>query len=217
MREPDSTCDVLIVDDHEIVRQGIRRLLEEAGFRVTEAGSGESALQMFRGGQQPHVVLMDIQMPGIGGLEATRRLLARWPECRIIILTVVTDGPLPRALLKAGARGYLTKGCSLDEMILAIKRVASGDRYVSGEIAQSLALSLLEGEGGSPFDRLSARELQYVVLLSQGLSNQAIASTMNISGKTVSTYRARAAGKLGVGSEAQMIRLALDHGVAGRA
>ncbi|MDH3452189.1 MAG: response regulator [Gammaproteobacteria bacterium] len=209
--------DVLIVDDHEIVRLGIRRLLEEAGFSVAEADSGETALQLIRDGVRPRVVLMDIQMPGIGGLEATRRLLAQAPEQRIIILTVITDGPLPRALLRAGAHGYITKGCSVDEMTRAIRRVAAGARYISSEVAQSLALSLLDGDGESPFDRLSARELQFVVLLSQGLRNNAIASTMNVSAKTVSTYRARAATKLGVTSEAQIIRLALEHGVVGRA
>jgi len=209
--------DVLIVDDHEIVRLGIRRLLEEAGFAVAEAASGETALQMIREGLRARVVLMDIQMPGIGGLEATRRLLALAPEQRIIILTVVADGPLPRAMLRAGAHGYLTKGCSVTEMNRAIQRVAAGERYVSREIAQSLAFGLLDGEGDSPFDRLSARELQFVVLLSQGLRNQAIANTMNVSAKTVSTYRARASTKLGVDSEAQMIKLALAHGVVGRA
>ena len=209
--------DILIVDDHEIVRLGIRRLLEESGFSVEEAESGEAALQMIRTGLRPRVVMMDIQMPGIGGLEATRRLRALAPEQRIIILTVVSDGPLPRAMLRAGAHGYLTKGCSVDEMTRAIHRVAAGERYVSSEVAQSLALSLLDGEGDSPFDRLSARELQFVVLVSQGLRNSAIANTMNVSVKTVSTYRARASTKLGVDSEAQIIRLALEHGVVGRA
>jgi len=211
------TVDVLIVDDHEIVRLGIRRLLEQADYSVAEADCGEAALQLTRDGLQPRVVLMDIHMPGIGGLEATRRLLLRQPDSRIIILTVVSDGPLPRALLKAGAHGYLTKGCSLDEMTRAIRRVTAGERHISSEVAQSLALSLLDADGESPFDQLSTRELQFVVLLSQGLRNNAIAATMNVSTKTVSTYRARASTKLGVSSEAQLIRLALEHGVAGRA
>ncbi|MDH3715566.1 MAG: response regulator [Gammaproteobacteria bacterium] len=209
--------DVLIVDDHEVVRLGIRRLLEEAGFSVTEADSGEAALQLIRQDVRTRVVLMDIQMPGMGGLEATRRMLACTPGNRIIILTAIADGPLPRTLLKAGAHGYLTKGCSVDEMTRAIRRVAAGERYVSGQVAQSLALSLVDGEGESPFDLLSRRELQFVMLLSQGLRNSAIAKTMNVSSKTVSTYRARASTKLGVSSEAQMIRLALEHGVVGRA
>lgn len=101
--------DVLIVDDHEVVRLGIRRLLEDAGFSVAEADSGETALQLIRRDTKPRVVLMDIQMPGIGGLEATRKVLAHAPDNRIIILTAIADGPLPRALLKAGAHGFLTK------------------------------------------------------------------------------------------------------------
>lgn len=206
--------DVLIVDDHEIVRVGIRRLLEEAGFSVAEAASGEAALALTQREIRPRVVMMDIHMPGIGGLQATRRLLARDPASRVIILTVTTGGPLPRALLRAGAHGYLTKGCSVEEMVHAIRRVAAGERYISSEVAQPLALSLLEGEGGSPFDRLSARELEFSVLLSQGLRNEAIAGTMCVSPKTVSTYRARAFTKLGVASEAELIRLALEHGVA---
>jgi two-component system invasion response regulator UvrY len=209
--------DVLIVDDHEVVRLGIRRLLEEAGFSVAEADSGETALQLIRRDARARVVLMDIQMPGIGGLEATQRMLAHGPDNRIIILTAIADGPLPRALLKAGAHGYLTKGCSVDEMTHAIRQVAAGERYVSNQVAQSLALSLVDGDGKSPFEQLSRRELQFVVLLSQGLRNSAIAKTMNVSSKTVSTYRARASAKLGVSSEAQMIRLALEHGVVGRA
>ena len=206
--------DVLIVDDHEIVRTGIRRLLEDAGFSVAEAASGETALARTQRDIKPRVVMMDIQMPGIGGLQATRRLLARDPPSRIIILTATTGGPLPRALLRAGAHGYLTKGCSVDEMTRAIRRVAAGERYISSEVAQPLALSLLEGEGASPFDGLSARELEFTVLLSQGLCNAVIAETMSVSPKTVSTYRARAFGKLGVSSEAELIKLALAHGVA---
>lgn len=206
--------DVLIVDDHELVRLGIRRLLEEAGLRVAEAESGEAALQGVGRVWDAHVVLMDIHMPGIGGLEATRRLLARDNDLRIIILTATTGGPLPRALLMAGAAGYLTKGSSLEEMTRAIRKVRAGEKYITAEIAQYLALSLLDGDQRTPLDQLSNRELQFVVLTSQGLGTNAIAETMSVSPKTVSTYRQRVMHKLAVTSEAELIRFALDHGVA---
>ncbi len=208
--------DVLIVDDHEIVRLGIRRLLEESGFTVAAVDSGESALRALSDSYRPRVVLMDIHMPGMGGLEATQRLLQRYPGLRIIILTATSEGPMPRALLKAGASGYITKGCSITERTEAIRRVRAGEKYISSQVAQYLALSLLDGDSDSPFDALSSRELQFVVLISQGLATAQIAETMCVSPKTVSTYRMRVMQKLSLSGDAELVRLALEHGVADR-
>ncbi|MDD3517433.1 MAG: response regulator [Chromatiales bacterium] len=208
---------VLLVDDHDLVRMGVRRLLEDrsgqAGIEViAEAASGEQAIEAARE-HRPDVVLMDVDMPGMGGVEATRRLRAHWPAMKVLILTVHDDGPFPRWLLEAGASGYLTKGCHADEMALAIRRVMEGQRYLSPEIAQTLALSLLEKDESSPLDRLSQREHQILVMLTQGQSIQAISDALCLSPKTISTYKARMQEKLGVDGDAELFRLAVKLGL----
>lgn len=206
--------NVLLVDDHELIRTGIRRLLDDiSGINVyAEAESGEEALKMVRS-KRPDVVLMDVSMPGIGGLEATRKLSQYDPELPIIILTVHTDDPFPSSLLKAGASGYLHKGCKVDEIVTAIKQVIGGGRYICSEIAQNLALSLLPGHEGSPFDNLSQREMQVMLMLVQGEKVQDISTQLHLSPKTVSTYRYRLFDKLGVRNDAELTRLAMRHGM----
>ena len=132
---------ILIVDDHHLVRVGTCRLLADVeGFEIIgEAASGEEAIDMVKD-LKPDVALMDIQMPGIGGLEATRRCLRIDPELKIIVLTVHQGEPYPSKLMRAGAHGYLTKHANVDEMVLAIKKAVAGQRYISSEIAQQLAL-----------------------------------------------------------------------------
>lgn len=206
--------NVLLVDDHELVRTGIRRLLDDApGIKVcAEAQSGEEAINQARQ-HSPDVVLMDVSMPGIGGLEATRKLLRLYPEMPIIILTVHTDDPFPSSLLKAGASGYLHKGCSVEEIVTAIKATYSGKRYISADIAQNLALSLLPGSEKSPFDELSQREMQVMLMLVQGSRVQKISEKLHLSPKTVSTYRTRLFSKLKVGNDAELARLAIRYGI----
>lgn len=205
--------NVLLVDDHELVRTGIRRLLSDApGICVCgEVDCGEDALDAVRR-QPPDVVLMDVSMPGIGGLEATRRLTHTYPDVKVIVLTVHADDPFPNQLLKAGASGYLTKGCSVDEMVHAIQMVYTGKHYINPAVAQSLALSLLPGVE-SPFARLSQRELQVMMLLIQGNKTSDVSRTLCLSPKTVSTYRTRLYEKLGVRNEAELTRLAVRHGM----
>lgn len=204
---------VLLVDDHELVRTGIRRLLSDVpGIDVyAEATSGEEAISAVRQ-DRPDVVLMDISMPGMGGLEATRRLTQSDPELKVIILTVHTDDPFPGQLLKAGAMGYLSKGGSIEEMIESIKTVHQGKRYISPAVAQSLALSLLPGTE-SPFQKLSQRELQVMMMLIQGDKMSNIAEKLCLSPKTISTYRYRLYDKLGVNNEAELTKLAMHHGM----
>ena len=131
--------NILLVDDHDLVRIGIRRLLSDIkGIKVIgEAKSGEEAVRMARE-LKPHVVLMDVKMPGIGGLEATRKLLRADPDIKVIAVTVYGDEPFPSRLLQAGAAGYITKGSSLEEMLQAIRTVFNGQRYISPEVAQHL-------------------------------------------------------------------------------
>jgi two-component system invasion response regulator UvrY len=206
--------NVLLVDDHELVRTGIRRLLEDInGIKVyAEAESGEEALRQARK-KRPDVVLMDVSMPGIGGLEATRKLMQLYPDLPIIIVTVHTDDPFPSSLLKAGASGYLHKGCSVDEIVTAIRSVHGGKRYISADIAQNLALSLLPGNDKSPFELLSQREMQVMIMLVQGNKVHEISEKLCLSPKTISTYRTRLFEKLRVGNDAELTRLAMHHGI----
>lgn len=205
---------VLIVDDHDLVRAGIRRILEASNVvKVSgEADSGEEALRLMRE-DAADVVLMDVNMPGMGGMEATRRILASSPDARVIILTVHAQAPFPTQLLKAGASGYLTKGCASDELIGAIRKVAGGGRYVSGDIAQQLALSMLPGGARSPLDELSHREIEVMMMLVQGSDIQQIADTLHISHKTVRTYKARLYEKLGVKNAVGLTHMAIRHGI----
>lgn len=206
--------NVLLVDDHELVRTGIRRLLEDvSGIKVyAEAQSGEEGISEARK-KRPDVVLMDVSMPGIGGLEATRKLIQLYPDLPIIIVTVHTDDPFPSSLLKAGASGYLHKGCSVDEIVIAIKAVHGGKRYISSDIAQNLALSLLPGNEKSPFETLSQREMQVLFMLVQGNKVHEISDKLCLSPKTISTYRTRLFEKLRVGNDAELTRLAMHHGI----
>lgn len=205
---------VLLVDDHELVRTGIRHLL--AGHQdivvQAEVDSGEAALEAVRAAR-PNVVLMDISMPGIGGLEATRRLVAAYPGIKIIALTGHTCEPFPSQLLKAGAVGYLTKDCSPDEMVKAIRQVIRGRTYISHAVAQDMAASLLPGNKASPLQQLSRRELQVMMLLVEGNKPSAIAEQLHLSPKTISTYRYRLQEKLGVYSDAELTRLAMHYGL----
>ncbi len=209
---------VLIVDDHELVRTGIRRLLDDIEdiSVVGEASSGEEALEAIRT-KSPNVVLMDVNMPGIGGLEATRKVRQVAPGVGVIALTVHTDAPFPGRLIQAGAMGYLSKGGSLDEMVHAIREVAEGRRYISPSIAQDLAFSALDRDDSateeSPFAELSHRELQVVLMLVQGHSVSDISGKLHISPKTVATYRYRVFDKLGVRNDAGLTRLALRFGL----
>lgn len=209
--------NILLVDDHDLMRAGLKRLLDDVrGMKVVaEASSGEQALEKLRDcTKKVDVVLMDLGMPGMGGLEATRRLLKVDPELRIIIVTVHAQQPLPTKLLKAGARGYLTKGCDFEEIIYAIKQVSKGQRYVGSEIAHLMALAALPGSEDSPFKSLSERELQVVMMLIQGQSQHQISDQLYLSPKTISTYRSRLLEKLGVANDIELTSLAEQHGIA---
>ena len=205
---------ILIVDNQELVRCGVRRLLDDLPHLsvVGEASSGEEAVQMVRD-LKPDVVLMDVQIPGIGGLEATRRISRNAPGIGIIVVTLQVDDPFPAQLLDVGASGYLTKNCSIEEIADAIRVVSRGEHYISADIARQMALSMLPGTEQSPFDRLSQRELQVMLMVAQGQSVHDISDRLCLSSKTVSTYRYRLYDKLGVENDVELTRLAIRHGI----
>jgi len=205
---------VLLTDDHELVRTGIRRLLEDSKQVeiVGEADCGEDSLQLAQS-LKPDVILMDVNMPGIGGVEACRRILQRNSKQKIIVLTVHNEQTFPKRLLEIGAKGYLTKECGVDEMIKAIKQVNSGGSYIASSIAQQLALSLLPGNDVNPIDRLSRREFQVMLMISQGLTNVEISDKLCLSPKTISTYRLRVLEKLDAHNEVDLIKIAVEQGM----
>lgn len=205
---------VLVVDDHDLVRMGITRMLADInGVKVVgEAASGEDAVRLARE-LTPQVVLMDVKMPGIGGLEATRKLLRQDPDIRVVAVTVCDEEPFPSRLLKAGAAGYLTKGAALEEMVKAIRAVASGQRYISPEIAQQLALKNLDDDKEMPFDALTEREMQITMMIVNCQKVQEISDRLFLSPKTVNSYRYRIFEKLGIDSDVELTLLAVRHGL----
>ena len=203
---------LLLVDDHELVRTGIRRILEDVqDFMVTgEAMTGEAAVKFCRK-HNPDVVLMDMSMPGIGGLEATKQILHFTDSTRVIVLSVHKENPIPARVMQMGAFGYLTKDSEPAEMIRAIRKVAAGQKYVSPDIAQQIAIGQLDLKNGNPFEQLSERELEITLLLTRGVRVPDIANSLNISAKTVNTYRYRMFDKLNVSSDVELTHLALRH------
>ena len=203
---------VLIVDDHGLIRTALRRLLEDAkGIKVIgEAKSGEDAISLARK-DAPNVVLMDVKMPGIGGLEATRKLLRIDPGMRILIVTACDTEPFPSRLLQAGAAGYITKGSEPGEMEAAIRAVYAGKRYLSPEIAQALALRHLTEDDASPVDVLSERELQVMLMIANGQRVADIAKSLVLSPKTINSYRYRLFEKLGVETDVELTHVAIRY------
>jgi len=216
MQQPD--IRILLVDHQELVRRGLQRLLEDLPrFTVIgEATSADEAVQLARS-MKPDVVLMDVEVPGIGGLEATRRIAQLDQITRIVVVTARAADPFPTQLLDAGASGYLTKHCTLDEIAEAIRLVHSGQRYISADIARQMALSMLPGKEQSPFHRLSQREMQVMLMVTRGQTVRDISESLCLSPKTVSTYRYRLFDKLGVGNDVELTHLAIRHGILGLA
>ncbi|AQZ95749.1 UvrY/SirA/GacA family response regulator transcription factor [Halopseudomonas phragmitis] len=205
---------VLVVDDHDLVRMGISRMLGDVpGLAVVgEAESGERAVSLARS-LKPDVVLMDVRMPGIGGLEATRKLVQHDKHLKVIAVTVCDEEPFPTRLMQAGAAGYVTKGAALEEMVSAIRQVHSGQRYISPTIAQQLALKSFAPTTDSPFDSLSEREIQIALMIVSCEKVQSISDKLCLSPKTVNTYRYRIFDKLGITSDVELTLLAVRHGM----
>lgn len=205
---------ILVVDDHDLVRMGIVRMLADIeGYQVVgDAKSGEEAVTKART-LLPDVVLMDVKMPGMGGLEATKKLLVVNPSLKIIAVTACDDDLYPTRLMQAGAVGYVTKGAEFSEITSAIDKVIRGDLYMSSSIAQQLALKNFSGNSNqdSPFEKLSQRELQTAMLIANGQKVNDIANTFCVSPKTVNSYRYRIFEKLDINSDVELTLLAVKH------
>ena len=205
---------ILLVEQQEIVRYGVQRLLNERPplCVVGEAASGEEAIRLSHQ-LRPDVVLMDVQIPGIGGLEAVRRISRSHPDIGIVMVSLRDNDPFPTRLLEAGASAYLTRNCGIEEISDAVRVVCRGERYISSDIARQMALSMLSANRQSPFDSLSQRELQVMLMVAQGQSVNDISQHLCLSSKTISTYRYRLYDKLGVVNDVELARLAIRHGI----
>ena len=205
--------NIILVDDHAVVRAGVRRLLEQEPLFdvIGEAESGERAYQLF-GELNPDVMVMDLSMPGMGGLEAIRRILMRDEKAKILVLSMHEDLSFANQALKLGAKGYLIKNTLGDDLVKAIEAISQGDIFLSDEIAKKIAVSSIDGEQ-DPINNLSAREFEIFRLLAEGLEVDAIATTLNISSKTVSNYQTMIKQKLNIHTPVELIRYAIKAGV----
>lgn len=204
---------VILVDDHNVVRSGLRRLLELGGDIevVAEADSGEQACLIY-GDFQADVLVMDLSMPGIGGLEALRRILSAAPKAKVVIFTMHENTAFATQALSSGARCYVAKSSLADDLLLAVREAAAGKTYISPSIAQKIVLQSISGST-EPFDRLSSREFEVFRLLAEGAGVDDIANNLKISQKTAANYQTILKQKLGITNAVELVRLAIRHGV----
>jgi two-component system invasion response regulator UvrY len=204
---------IMLVDDHAVVRSGIRRLLEQhPGFSVVaEAENGERAYQLF-GEYLPDISVLDLTMPGMGGMEAIRRIIARYPTATILVLSMHENAAFASQALKAGAKGYLTKNSLVEELVGALETVMKGHTYISSDIAKKIAMQSLDSDA-NPLQQLSAREFEIFRMLAEGKDCDEIAEAIKISSKTVSNYQTVIKQKLGINSPVEMVRLAIRFGM----
>ncbi len=208
-----SLINVMLVDDHAVVRMGFKMLLEsDPEIKVVaEADSGEQAIQRFVE-HKPHVVVMDITMPGMGGLEAIERILAKDSHAKILVLSAHEDSVHPKRVLNAGAMGYLTKRSAAEEMIKAIRVVATGKRYLEANVAQQMAIQQLSGDQ-NPVDVLSPREFEVFMALAKGKTTNEIAETLFLSPRTVGTHLYNIKQKLNANNSAEIALIAMRSGL----
>lgn len=207
------TVKVVLVDDHSVVRSGLRRLLESHKLIeiVAEADTGESAYQVY-GEILPDVMLMDISMPGMGGLEAAKRILQRYPQARIVIFSMHEAVSFAAQALKTGVKGYVTKTGVAEDLVQAVLDVAKGRTFLSQDVAQKVALQTLIGDS-NPLQQLTSREFEVFRLLAEGKRVEEVADMLKISQKTVANYYTLIKQKLSVNSPVEMVRLAMKHGL----
>ena len=207
------TLRIMLVDDHAVVRMGFRLLLDTTSDLrvVAECGSGEEALQCFAE-VNPDVVVLDLSMGGMGGLETLSRLLAKWPATRVLVLSAHEDTAHPRRALTAGALGYLTKRSAAEALIEAIRQVAAGKLFLEPALAQEIVVEQV-GRPGSPLETLSAREFEVFVMLARGKSVAEIAAVLFLSPRTVGTHLYNIKQKLGAGNAAELTLIAIRNGL----
>ncbi len=208
---------VLIVDDHALVRMGIRRLLEDTHdiSVMGEAQNGEEALAMVKC-HRPDVILLDMKMPGIDGWEVIRRLKTSSAKSKIIAVSALSAEPFPTRVLQLGAKGYLSKESSIEEMTGAIRKVHQGERYLSAQLAQQLAIKSLDPVSETPFEQLSEREMQVMLMITSGLPVPEISKRLFLSTKTINCYRYRMFAKLNVKNDVELTHLAIKHSIIER-
>jgi len=207
---------VLLADDHAIVRAGLKEILAETGDITVagEAASGQEVLALIRGDDYD-VAVLDMSMPGRSGIELIRQVKDEKPKLRILVLTMHSEQQYAVRALKAGASGYLTKESAPDQLVAAIRRIAAGGAFVSPETAEQLALDVNRAPGGPPHTLLSDREYQVFELIVNGKSVSDIARQLTLSVKTISTHKTRILQKMGVASQAELVRYALEHKLLG--
>ncbi len=208
---------VLIVDDHALVRMGIRRLLEDTHdiSVMGEAQNGEEALAMVKS-HRPDVILLDMKMPGIDGWEVIRRLKNSSAKSKIIAVSALSAEPFPTRVLQLGAMGYLSKESSIEEMTDAIRKVYQGERYLSAQLAQQLAIKSLDPVSETPFEQLSEREMQVMLMITSGLPVPEISKRLFLSTKTINCYRYRMFAKLNIKNDVELTHLAIKHSIIER-
>ena len=208
-----SKIRILLVDDHAVVRAGYRMLLKQSDRTevVAEASNGEQACELFSK-LKPEIVVMDISLPGMTGLEAIRRIIGKDAEARILVFSMYEDNVFVDQALRAGARGYLTKNSAPETLLSALEEVARGGIYIDARIAQDLVIWKARNEGG-PLTSLSAREFEIFCLLAEGLQTSDIATRLSIGYKTVANYSTQIKNKLQVNSIAELVRLAIRHNI----
>ncbi len=205
---------VLLIEDHPVVRQGIRAMLTGVkGIQVIgEASTGQEGALLARE-KKPDIIVLDLRLPDTDGLEIARRILRRMPDTKIVVLTAMHNDTLLTQLLEVGVQGYMTKDSSRTELEQAIRAIHSGQRYISHAIASRMALGKVTHGGQSPFEGLSKREMETLLLLAKGLTVDEIAKQLFISSKTVSSYRYRMYEKLGVKNDVGLVKLAIQYGL----
>ena len=214
LSEGDDMIRIIIADDHALVRLGLNKILSAMPNVqvVGEAATGEEAVQLTRS-SQPDIVLMDVIMPGMGGLEATQRIAHHEGRTAVIALTACVEPPFPAQMLKAGAFGYLTKNVDVRELEVAIRRVFAGKRYVCNEVAQDLASYAYQENVDSPFEVLSHREMQIMMMVVGCQKVSEISGSLHLSPKTVNSYRYRIFDKLKISSDVELVLLAVKNGM----
>lgn len=229
---PLKKISILLVDDHELVREGIARLLNDAlDFVVIgQLSSGEEVLEYLSHTdsnymnlednninniyQMPDIILLDARMPGLGGIEATRAILKQSPESKVVAMSSVASGVVPSQMLRSGAKGFITKSVPVEELFKAIRVVNNDDHYVTASVATRLAVDPFSDDDDGLFDKLSRRELQIAQMLTEGKKVSQISIYLELSPKTVYSYRYRIFEKLGIRSDVELTILAVRHGLA---
>ena len=205
---------VLVADDHAVVRQGLKQILADTmGMKVVaEASDGAAVLERLRGGGVD-VVVLDLSMPGISGIEVTKQIRREYPSVYVLVLSIHSEDQYAVRVMRAGASGYLTKESAPDELVAALRRVSEGHKYVSGSLAEKLAIGLESGIDREPHEALSDREYEVLRRLALGQTVGQIADELVLSAKTVSTYRSRLMRKMNMHNNAEVVRYAITHGL----